>query len=101
MIRELRFLDAAIQDLQEIADYYGQEREGLGLEFLSLVNDYMKIIRSTPERFEKIRPQIRRATMKNFSYQIFFRVRSHFVKIVAVHHNHRDSAGFRSRWAKE
>jgi plasmid stabilization system protein ParE len=67
-------------------DWYEDQREGLGKEFVEEVSTVIAMIQSEPLRFPAIFRTLRRALVHRFPYGVFFVVRSDTVIVVAVMH---------------
>jgi len=84
-------------DLADAYDWYERQREGLGAEFLSSVNDGMKLIRGNPRLFPVIRKEAHRALIHRFPYGILFVIHGEIVSVVGVFHASRDPKSWDER----
>ncbi len=71
-------------------DWYEQQREGLGQEFLEEISDAVAAIESEPLRFPVTFRGLRRALVRRFPYGIFFVIRGDTIIVVAAAHLARD-----------
>jgi toxin ParE1/3/4 len=71
-------------------DWYEEQREGLGREFVEEISTTMAAVQSEPLRFPAMFRKLRRALVHRFPYGIFFVVRSDTLIVVAATHLARD-----------
>jgi len=76
----------AEDDLISSVKWYDEQREGLGIEFLSEVKRTIKRIEQNPEQFPKYKPQIRKAIVDRFPFTIFFYIEDEVVNVFAIYH---------------
>ena len=84
-------------DLTEGRDWYEEQREALGGEFLTAVDEVFDRIRETPELYAAEYKAIRRAGMNRFPYVVYYHILGDIVEVVAVQHGSRDPRRWRSR----
>ena len=89
---------AAAADVEEAWRWYEARREGLGDEFLEVVQATLEAIRSHPESSPVIHRDIRRRLLKRFPYGLFYRLVQGQVVVVACFHAKRDPRVWRSRY---
>ena len=80
------FRQIARQEMDESIAWYEKERSGLGIEFAAEIEIVLNRIASTPEQFQQIRGEMRRAVLRRFPYTIHFLIESHRIVILAVFH---------------
>ena len=81
-----RFIPAAELELEEAAQWYEERREGLGLEFLTVVREKVFALMEAPDRWRLINGT-RRALLEGFPYAVVYREFSDDeLEIVAVAH---------------
>ena len=89
--------DEARRELYEARDYYDEQRPGYGELFVEAVEGEFALLL----QFEKIGKQvgrgIRRHTLINWPYGIFYQVRGDELIIIAVAHHRRRPGYWRSR----
>ena len=78
------FHPLAERELNDAALYYEHESSGLGFSFLDEVERYIEDIASNPERWPKIRGQVRRRLLRRFPYAILYSVKTHGIRILAI-----------------
>ena len=76
----------AESDIDSGYDWYEQQRDGLGPEFVEEISSTIAAIQSEPLRFPTIYGKLRRALVHRFPYGVFFVARSEAVVVVAVIH---------------
>jgi toxin ParE1/3/4 len=88
--------DAARADVAQIADYYEQQRPGLGREFVVEFNEVLDRIGRYPHGWTKVSRRSRRCLFKRFDYGAFYRFRGDIAVVFAVWHLMR-RPGWRAR----
>ena len=84
-----RFHPAAEIELNEAADWYGNRRDGLGLEFLAAIREKIAGILEAPARWRPVNGS-RRVLLGRFPYAVVYReVSDDEIEIVAVAHYRR------------
>ena len=97
MSRSLVFRRQARQEFDAAGDWYERERPGLGRAFLVEVERVLQTVVSNPDTFPEVLEGIRKAVIKRFPYCLYFRVRGEGVVVLAVFHNARNAAAWRTR----
>ncbi len=77
--------------------WYEDQRPGLGLRFLDVVDLVMDRIRTAPLQFPSIAANVRRALLHTFPYAVYFRVTEETITVLAVLHLRRDPRAWRAR----
>lgn len=82
----------ALANLDEIASYYEQQQLGLGYRFAAYYYNQIDILKSMPHigRSGKVMGT-RELVLPEFPYLVVYRVRSDFVQILRIFHQHRKS----------
>jgi toxin ParE1/3/4 len=78
------FHDLARLELNEAAQYYERERQGLGQALITAVERCIDEILQYPEAGHVVRGSIRRRLIRRFPYALLYRVRPTQVRILAV-----------------
>ena len=78
------FHPLAERELNDAALYYEHESPGLGVSFLDEVERYIEDIAGNPERWPKIRGQVRRRLLRRFPYAILYSVNTDGIRILAI-----------------
>ena len=87
----------AEQDMSEARDWYDGQREGLGADFLTAVDEVFDRIRETPEMYAAEYKSVRRSGLSSFPYVVYYRIVGDTVEVLAVQHGSRNPRGWRSR----
>jgi plasmid stabilization system protein ParE len=87
----------AEQDMMEGRAWYEGQQDGLGVEFLTAVDEVFDRIREKPELYAAEYKSVRRAGLNRFPYVAYFRIVNDAVEIIAVQHGGRSPRRWRSR----
>ena len=81
----------AAQEFDDSIAWYENQREGLGREFRAVVEESFQRIADNPERFPKVRSEVRRAViLRRFPFVIHFVIEAKRIVILSVFHTSRD-----------
>lgn len=82
----------AIVDIKTAYQWYEDKRSGLGVEFISEVEDCYQSIISYPDRYGYVQgsQDFRRIKLYRFPYIILFEISDHIVTVVRVAHIKQD-----------
>ena len=94
---QVRFRTEAASDLESAAAWYGQQREGLGREFLTDVARALDLVAERPDAFPLVAHQVRRTLVHRFPYAVYYRVEDAFIDVIACLHTRRSPSIWRSR----
>lgn len=97
MIRTAFFTPSAKQDLAATLDWYENEREGLGYEFVAEVQIATNRVERNHEIFAVVHRDARICAIKRFPYIIIFRFANDRPEILAVVHGGRDPNSWKRR----
>lgn len=86
---DIRLLLPAQRELDEAFDYYEEQRNGLGREFLEEVLSALKRIKLNPTAWAPFSNRTFRCVTKRFPYGIIYQVRDEMVLVIAIAHQHR------------
>lgn len=89
---------AASRDIERVADWYEQRRDGLGLEFTDRVLDAIEAIERNPLAYTKVIGDARRTLLDQFPYALWYKVENDAIIIACLHHK-RDTRHARERTA--
>ena len=78
----VRFLEAARNDLREAIRYYNEQRPGLGREFRDEVNATIEWITRLPEAWRPWSKNTRRCRTHRFPYGVIYQLKSDEILIV-------------------
>jgi toxin ParE1/3/4 len=87
----------AEQDMIEGRNWYEGQREGLGMEFLTAVEEVFDRIRETPELYAPEYKSVRRVGVNRFPYVVYYRIVGAGVEVLSVQHGSRNPRQWRSR----
>lgn len=91
MKRGLVLRRVAEKEFDDSIAWYESQRQGLGLEFRAVIEEYFQRIANHPERFPKIRGEVRRAViLRRFPFVIHFLVEPSRIVILSVFHTSRE-----------
>ena len=80
----------AEEDLSEAFEWYEDEREGLGYEFLSRVGQQFQLVFDSPLAYPAVYREVRRSLLTQFPFAIFYLLDSEQVTILCVSHQARE-----------
>jgi plasmid stabilization system protein ParE len=88
----IRLIAEARPELHDAAEYYEQQRDGLGLEFVAEFRDAVRAIQQFPHGWAKVSAKSRRRTLRRFPYGLIYQVLEEQGEIIilAVMHLHRE-----------
>ena len=84
-------------DIEEAAQWYEKQREGLGDEFLDEVLSVFKIISNNPYMYAVVQRHIRRAVIHRFPFGIYYLIEEDSLVVVAVMHGSRHPKRWQQR----
>jgi len=79
----------AEEDLFEAANWHERQSTGLGEELVGEVRKALVRVSDQPEAYPQLRPGVRRAQVRRFSYGIFYRVRTNRIEVIGIFHDRR------------
>ena len=93
----IRLREEVVNDLSAAADWYNDQRAGLGDEFVQAAFAAIDELAERPTWFPVVRKHVRRALMKRFPYAIYFKVERSAVTVFVVVHTARARTVWRKR----
>jgi toxin ParE1/3/4 len=90
MSYEIIVRSEAAREVQEAFDWYEENSEGLGLEFLRAVDAGMAGIKRNPLASPTMYQDIRRALLRKFPYALFYIVKEERIIVLACFHAKRN-----------
>jgi plasmid stabilization system protein ParE len=93
----IRFLPEAKDEFDAAADWYEQQRPGLGVDFVAQVRDVLQRIAANPRLHATVYQDVRKAVVKRFPYVVLYREDQAEVIVIAVFHTSRDPSSWQSR----
>jgi plasmid stabilization system protein ParE len=98
MKRDFVLRRVAEKEFDDSIAWYESQRAGLGREFRAAIEQYFQRIADNPERFPKIRGEVRRAVvLRRFPFVIHFLIESGRIVILSVFHTSREPKQLRYR----
>jgi len=96
-MKPIRFRDEATTEFRDAIDWYEDQEDGLGDDFIDEVDATVEKIRRLPRRFPTKFRDVRRALVSRFPFAVYFQEAEDEVLIVAVYHLHRDASDLADR----
>ena len=93
----IEILQTATDDLQDSYDWYEEQRAGLGEQFITEVDEYIKLISKNPYQFAvQFSGKYRFALLRRFPFRIVYDIEENenLVNVTAVFHTSRDPGRF-------
>jgi toxin ParE1/3/4 len=87
-------LPSALANTDEAFEWYENERDGLGQEFLESMRAAYDRIASGPLSYQEMRAGLRRILLRRFPYAVYFAVEGEVVTVVTVLHVSRHPRGW-------
>jgi plasmid stabilization system protein ParE len=81
-----RLLRAAKRDVKKAYEWYEEQKPGLGDVFLERVEECLSAIGRSPNAFQVVAHDARRAIVKQFPYVIFYRIEDEAIYVYSVFH---------------
>lgn len=88
--KKIIYSDESALDITDIVNYYNNIDKKLVEKLYRELGKINKILLSNPLLYRIRYREIRRVSLKNFDFSIFYRIDSSIIVIVRVLHNHRD-----------
>jgi plasmid stabilization system protein ParE len=96
-VKEIIFHPEARAEMRESVEFYEAHLDGLGLRFLSAVEQTAERITAHPEAGAPLGGEFRKRIVPGFPYNIIYRVWEDYIYLVAVAHQHRRPGYWRER----
>lgn len=93
----VRLLPEAKAEFDSAADWYEQQRAGLGIDFVARVREVLNRISANPQLHPIVYNDVRKAVGRRFPYVVLYREDAGEVVVIAVFHTARDPAIWQSR----
>lgn len=87
----------AATEIQEAFRWYEEQRQGLGAEFLQAARETLSAVEEAPERYPRVRGEIRRALLHRFPYSILYLAEHERTVVIGCFHSKRDPRRWASR----
>lgn len=86
---EVNFLDPALHEMREAAQWYNKHEAGVGEEFLAEVDRAIDRLLFDPSGRPTAGRDVHRQSIDRFPFDLLYRVRTEHIEIVAVAHHSR------------
>ncbi|MBN1662219.1 MAG: type II toxin-antitoxin system RelE/ParE family toxin [Deltaproteobacteria bacterium] len=86
---KVRFLTLAQQELDDAVNWYNEQVDGLGQEFLDELDRAIRRSVIFPLSCPEVEPELRRCLLARFPYGLIYGLEDETIIIVAVAHLHR------------
>lgn len=96
-MKEAVFHPEARAEVSQSVEFYEARLNGLGLRFLSAVEQTAERISASPEAGPPLEGGFRKRIVPGFPYSVIYRVLEDYVYLVAVAHQHRRPNYWRQR----
>lgn len=96
-MKRLVYQPAAVADVRVAFEWYERQREGLGDEFLAALARAEDVARANPFAYRVIRRDARRVMLRQFPYQLIYRVVADVIVVVACFHGRQSPKRLQSR----
>jgi plasmid stabilization system protein ParE len=73
-LNAVRFRRSAQRDVQQAFEYFEAKSPGLGVESVERVEEAAAIISRNPETYQTVFQDVRRASLRQFKYALFYRI---------------------------
>lgn len=90
MALPFRYRKKARVDFYEAADWYEEQVDGKGQEFLDDFTKTLQKIQANPDTYRKVYQDCRRIQFNRFPYYVVYKVGIKAISILAVYHNKRN-----------
>ncbi|MCC5622189.1 type II toxin-antitoxin system RelE/ParE family toxin [Nostoc sp. CHAB 5715] len=89
-MKRIVFHPLAEQELVDIASYYEEQNQGLGLDYLTEVQGAINLLMRYPAAGVVVRGFVRRLILPKFPYSLLYRVvDDNLIRILAIAHHKR------------
>jgi toxin ParE1/3/4 len=93
----IRFLVEARDEYDDAADWYEQQKPGLGAVFTARVDEAITRVAANPQMHAIVFGEMRKALVRGFPYVVYYVERPGELVIMSVFHTSRDPAIWQSR----
>ena len=76
-------------DLDEAVSWHERQSSGPCVELVGKARNALIGVGDQPEAYPELRPGVRRAQVRRFSYGLFYRVRADRVEVIGIFHDRR------------
>jgi plasmid stabilization system protein ParE len=97
MSLQVRLLPEAKAEFDAAADWYEQQRVGLGVDFVTRVRAVLTRIAANPQLHAAVYGDVRKAVVPRFPYVVLYREEPGEVVVIAVFHTARHPSIWQAR----
>lgn len=91
MVFKIKILPLAENEIDESIEFYESRNKGLGKQFMSYLQSYLKVLKTNPQLFEiKKEPGYRELTLVKFPFVIIYEIIENEVIVYSVFHTSRN-----------
>lgn len=76
-------------EIEDSEEYYNLQQENLGNTFKSDLKDSIRNIEKFPNLYPNINEKIKRSVLHRFPFSIYYTVKTDYILILSVAHQHR------------
>ena len=88
---------AAQSEFDEAADWYEEQRTGLGHDFVTKVQATFDRISNNPNQFPVVFEEVRQAIVDRFPYSVLFKAEPKRILVLVVFHHRRNPSIWKRR----
>ncbi|MBL7777146.1 MAG: type II toxin-antitoxin system RelE/ParE family toxin [Chitinophagales bacterium] len=97
MASKVIVLDAALTELEEVADWYAEINTSLATDFVEEFTNNVKAIQNKPLNYPTLNEGFRKCSLKRFPYKIIFKIVANNILVVAIAHHKRKPNYWKNR----
>jgi plasmid stabilization system protein ParE len=97
MIYEILIRPEAENDILDASKWYQEQLDGLGLDFLHILNETFQYLTENPHLFPVVYQDVNRVLVRRFPFAIFYKIVDHIVIVIAVFHASRNPYHWKTR----
>jgi hypothetical protein len=91
MVFKIKILPLAENEIDDSIEFYESRSKGLGKQFMSYLQSYLKVLKTNPQLFEiKKEPGYRELTLVKFPFVIIYEIIENEVIVYSVFHTSRN-----------
>jgi plasmid stabilization system protein ParE len=96
-VKQIKFVDAAVADLNGARQWYNELSPALGDSFILHVQVALDHIALHPHLYQTAFDDVRRIPLHRFPYIVLYRILDDVIQVIGVMHGHSDPAMSHSR----
>jgi hypothetical protein len=95
--RELILEPEAEAEIAEAADWYNEQKSGLGVDFVLAVASTLAAVQRNPLQYQIVWKEYRRAGIARFPYGLIYRLTDRELIVMSCFHGRRNPGAWRDR----